>query len=127
VELPRQHGHHVHAGHRPVPHQFGDVVAAYFQANRLFLRHGRGLVGCLLQHGGKSEEVAVGGFVHHYLLLVFVGGGHARLTGHDHVTMVGGVAGLEDTLARQESLDLNLRRQNARFVVVEKLEKWNVP
>jgi hypothetical protein len=40
--------------------------------------------------------------------------------------VLGGVAGLEDALARRESPDLYLCRENTGFVAVQKLEKGNV-
>jgi hypothetical protein len=41
--------------------------------------------------------------------------------------MFGRVAGLEDALAGRELPDLDLCGQDARFIVVQKLEKGNVP
>jgi hypothetical protein len=41
--------------------------------------------------------------------------------------MFGGVAGLEDALAGRKSSDLDLLRQDARFIVVQKLKKGDVP
>jgi hypothetical protein len=69
----------------------------------------------------------VGGLVHHHDLLVFIRSEHMHLAGHHDVAMFGGVAGLEDALAGRKSSDLDLRRQNTRFIVVQKLEKRNVP
>ena len=40
--------------------------------------------------------------------------------------MLGGIAGLEDALARRKSPDLHLRSQNPRFIVVEELEQGDV-
>jgi hypothetical protein len=41
--------------------------------------------------------------------------------------MFGGVAGLEDALAGRKLADFDLRGKDARFIVVQKLEKGNVP
>jgi hypothetical protein len=41
--------------------------------------------------------------------------------------MFGRVSGLEDALAGRKTLDLNLRRQDAGFIIVQELEKGNVP
>jgi hypothetical protein len=80
----------------------------------------------LLQHGRKTEEVPVCRLVHHNFQLIFVHGGHLRFARHHHVAVFGGVAYPENALARRKSPDLNLRCQNARFIVVKKLEKRNV-
>ena len=40
--------------------------------------------------------------------------------------MQGLVACLEDSLARREVFDLDTRGEDLRFVVIEKLKKWNM-
>jgi hypothetical protein len=40
--------------------------------------------------------------------------------------MVCDIAGLEDALPRRELPDLNLGSQDRGFVVIKKLEEWNV-
>jgi hypothetical protein len=40
--------------------------------------------------------------------------------------VIRGVASLEDAFERRKSLDLHPRRQNLRFIVVQKLKKRNV-
>jgi hypothetical protein len=60
--------------------------------------------------------------VDYNFLVVFVRRGHLRFAGHYHVAVFGRIAHLEDALARRKSCNFHLCRQNARFIVVEKLE-----
>jgi hypothetical protein len=52
-------------------------------------------------------------------LVVFVDGGDAGATGDDDISGAGGIADLEDALARRKLLDFNLRSENAELVIVE--------
>jgi hypothetical protein len=126
VKLARLDGEHVQTCHGTVREKLCNVIAAYLKTNRFFEGNGCHLVRGLLQHGRKAKKLPMDWLMHDHLLLVVVSGGDLRLAGHDHVAVFGGITGFEDALAWGEFRNFHLCRQNAGFVVIEKLEERNV-
>ena len=122
MELPAQHGEHVHARHRLALQQDSDVVAVDLNARCLFDRHRRGLMGNLVEHGGEAEEIAMARFIDHHFLLIFIDGCNPNVAFHHDVGQPSRIADLIDALARSEFLYLNLFRQDGGFFVIQQRE-----
>jgi hypothetical protein len=99
--------------------QCGDVVAADLYAGRLLNGEGAGLVGRLLKHGGKTEKLAVAGFVDHNLLLVFVDRTYLDDAGQHNVSVHAWIANLIDALPGSKHLKVDLGSQDRYFIIVK--------
>ena len=99
--------------------QRGDIVAVDFEALTFLHGDGLGLMRGLIEHGGETEELSLGGLVHDDLLLILIDGRDPHCTGDQDVRLSARVANLPDALAGSESLELDLRGQNRSLFVVE--------
>ena len=90
---------------------------------RLFEGDGARLVRRLVEHGGKTEELARRRLIDHHFLMVFVHRGHPHLAGHQDVGLPAGVPDLVDALARRKTLHLHLAGQDGGLLVVEQSEE----
>jgi hypothetical protein len=95
------------------------IVAVEFDASDVAGGHGLGLMRGLLEHGGQTEVLSRAGLMQDNFLVVFVDGSDAGASGDDDIGGAGGIADLENALARWEPLDFNLRSENAKLVIVE--------
>jgi hypothetical protein len=103
-----------------------DVGAIDFHARGIFAGHGGRLVRGLVEHGGETEGIAVRGRGQLDLLVIFVDGGQLHPAGEQDVSAVPGLTHLVDGVARAELANLNLRREDGEFLVIEKRKELDV-
>ncbi len=106
--MPAHDGQHIHSCHRLPLKQNGNVIAAHFEADRLFHRECGGLVGGIIKHRGKAKEIAAAGRIHQHLLMVLVHSRYPNRARHHHVGMFTRFADLVDALTRRKLSDIDL-------------------
>ena len=126
VELAAEDGEHVETGEGFALDEGGNVVAVELDAEGLFVGHGVGLVGRLVEHGGEAEEAAMAGLVDQNFLLIFVDGGDADAAGEDDVGAAGGLVDLENALAWEEADEVDLGGEDGELFFIEELEEGDV-
>src|SRR5437868_9259074 len=72
----------------------------------------------LLQHGGKTKELAATGLINYDLLLIFVDGSDAHGALDYDVRATGCIADLVNALALGKILQLDLGGQDGKFIVI---------
>jgi hypothetical protein len=123
VKLTAQDSEHVHPGVWLALDENGDIVAVHLDAARFLDSNRVGLVRSLLQHGRKTEKLALGWLVDDHFLLIVVHGGNANLAGNHNVGVAAGVAHFINALARGEGFDLHLAAEDGEFVFIEEREQ----
>jgi hypothetical protein len=80
----------------------------------------------LIEHGGEAERIAMRRFGEFDLLVIFVDGGQLHPAGEQDVSPVPGLTHLVNGVARAELANLNLRREDGEFLVIEKRKELDV-
>ncbi len=119
MKLAAEGGHHVHAGHRFAKQQRFDGGAVHFQAGGLFDGVRAGAVMDLLDHGRKTEKLAVPRLVHDDLLVVLVKRGHAHRTGQHHIGAVGSFVDFVDALPGGKLSELDEGGKQVELLIVQ--------
>src|SRR6266568_3291575 len=120
--LAAKHGEQIKTGHWLALQQNGNILSIQLDADRLFHRHGIGLMRSLIDHRRESKRAPVLGFVDKHLLLILVDGGDTNAPRHEDISPLGRIADLEDALTGCELLFVDLRSENSEFVVVQQFE-----
>ncbi len=126
VDLTREHGEHVEAGHGFFLDEDGDVFAVDFEA-----RCGHGGDGCRLvrgafEHGCEAEDLAVVRLVDKDFLAVGVFDGDVHRAGNDDIGANAVLACFVNALAGSKFAELDVRGEDVEFIVVEQREERDV-
>jgi hypothetical protein len=119
MELPSEHGQHVHSGMRFSFEKDLDIVTVNFDTNGLFESDRVGLMRSLVQHGGKTEELAWTGFIHDDFLLVLIDGGDPHPSAHHDVGSSARVTHFVNSLVWSELPDFHLSGQHCCLFVIQ--------
>ncbi len=81
----------------------------------------------LFQHRGKSKKLTMSGLINQNFLIVLVDSRHVNFARHHHEGLVAGISKFIDSLTGCEFHELNLARQNCRFLFVQQRKERDMP